>query len=113
LDDVALAQITTVEELDKADSSMSRNDLFKSAFRVGVTHISSMTNTLFLAYTGAALPLLILFLSQQSAFSSPLDAVNNESIATEIVRTLSGSIGIVLAVPISTLIAVWWKKRET
>jgi uncharacterized membrane protein len=109
---LALAQVAAVGELYKADNHMSAKDLFKGAYRIGVTHINAMTNTLFLAYTGASLPLLILFSSEQSAFSSVWQVVSNEAIATEIVRTLIGSIGLVLTVPIATGIAVWWHTRR-
>ena len=66
-----------------------------------------MTNTLFLAYAGVSLPLLVLFISGQSAFSSWGQIISNEAIATEIVRTLAGSIGLILSVPIATVMAVW------
>lgn len=106
LDDIVIAQVTVVEELYDANSRMPRREVFRKAFKVGVAHISSMTNTLFLAYAGAALPLIILYVSGQSAFGSWDVALNNEMIATEIIRTLAGSIGIVLAVPISIFISV-------
>lgn len=112
LDDVVISQVAAVEQLYGADRNMSRFNLFKNAYNIGVSHISSMTNTLFLAYVGVSLPLLILFLSGQSAFSGWSQAINNEEIGTEIVRTLAGSIGLVLAVPLSTLIAVFWIKKN-
>jgi uncharacterized membrane protein len=110
LDDVVIAQVATVEQIEDVDPSLSGMDLFKRSYEVGVSHISSMTNTLFLAYAGVSMPLLILFLSGQSAFSDWTQIINNEAIATEIVRTLAGSIGLILSVPISTAIAVWWTK---
>lgn len=112
LDDVVIAQVATTEEIDKANPVLSRTELLKRSYKVGVSHIASMTNTLFLAYAGVSFPLLILFLSGKSAFLSWTQIINNEAIATEIVRTLSGSIGLILAVPISTLIATWWYKRK-
>jgi uncharacterized membrane protein len=64
--------------------------------------MGTMSNTLILAYTGGALPLLILFL----AYELPLvEIVNLDIIATEIVRALSGSIGLVLSIPITALLA--------
>ncbi|MCD4761370.1 YibE/F family protein, partial [bacterium] len=106
LDDVVISQITTVEQLAGADNNISKRELFKRAYKVGVSHISSMTNTLFLAYAGASLPLLILFVSGQSVFTGWLQVINNEAIATEIVRTIVGSIGLILSVPIATYLAV-------
>lgn len=112
LDDVIISQISAVEELYKANELLSKKEVFKSAYNVGVSHISSMSNTLFLAYTGASFPLLLLFFSGQSAFRGLSDVLNNESIATEIVRTLAGSIGLILAVPISTWMAVMFVKKK-
>ncbi len=112
LDDVVIAQVAVVEQLKSASSGLTGVELFKKSFKVGISHISAMVNTLFLAYAGVSLPLLILFISGQSAFSSSTQALNNEALATEIVRTLTGSIGLILAVPISTVLAVWWYKRK-
>jgi len=112
LDDVVVSQISAVEELNKSNANLSKIHIFKSAYNVGVSHISSMSNTLFLAYAGVSMPLLILFLSGQSAFTNWTQIINNEDIAVEIVRTLAGSIGLILSVPISTALAVWWFKRK-
>lgn len=112
LDDVVISQITAVDELNKANPNQKRKELFVGAYNIGLSHISSMTNTLFLAYAGVAMPLLILFASGQSAFSGWMSIINNENIAEEIVRTITGSIGLILAVPISTILSVWWTKRK-
>jgi len=110
LDDVVISQIALVDEIYKVDPKQNRKEVYKKAFKVGVTHISSMTNTLFLAYAGASLPLLVLFVSGESAFASFGQIINNEAIATEIVRTLTGSIGLILSVPIATGLAVFKNK---
>jgi uncharacterized membrane protein len=107
LDDIVISQVATVEELKRTDPGLGSKELFRRAYSVGVSHIASMTNTLFLAYAGAALPLLILFASGESAVQSWGQAINTELVATEIVRTLAGSIGLVLVVPIATAIAAW------
>ena len=77
--------------------------------RVGRDHVGSIVNTLALAYAGASLPLLILFqLSEQ-----PLaELVGSEVVATEILRTLVGSIGLVAAMPITTGLAAWMAARD-
>jgi len=111
LDDVVISQISSVEQLQEANPNLSKKELYKRSIRIGVDHISSMTNTLFLAYAGAALPLLLLFGqggAQEVGFTA---VINNELIATEIVRTLTGSIGLILAVPISTILAVKYLKK--
>lgn len=111
LDDMVISQVATTEEIYKANNYLTRSKLFKKAYRVGSSHISSMVNTLFLAYAGASLPLLMIFSSEQSPFSSWQHVVNTEAIATEMVRTLCGSIGLILAVPLATALAVWYYKR--
>jgi uncharacterized membrane protein len=70
---------------------------------VGIAHLAATVNTLVFAYLGSALPLLVLFSIQVRGLGFPL---NEEVVAVEVVRTLVGSIGIVLTVPITTAIAV-------
>ncbi|MFA6553449.1 MAG: YibE/F family protein [Patescibacteria group bacterium] len=108
LDDVIISQVVLVKELKQANPSLSNGKVFSQAMKVGVSHMSAMINTLFLAYAGAALPLLILFSVKERPFLTLGQVINNEMVATEIVRTLTGSIGLALAVPISTLLAVYF-----
>jgi uncharacterized membrane protein len=88
--------------LREARPDASTRELYSSALRIGRDHISSTVNTLFLAYAGAALPLLLLFSEAQQSFGS---VVVREAVAVEIVRALVGSIGLVASVPISTWLA--------
>jgi uncharacterized membrane protein len=104
LDDVTVTQTATVWELAAADPVTSRRSLFAAAMRVGRAHVSATVNTLVLAYVGASLPLLV-FLSALG--TSWTEAIFSESVATEIVRGLAGSLGIVAAVPITTALACW------
>jgi len=108
LDDVTVSQSSIVNQLKEADKTLSFGELYRRAMKVGQDHISSMVNTLVLVYTGAALPLLLLFIDNPRPFS---EVVNYEIIADEIVRTLVGSIGLILAVPITTLIAALSLKK--
>lgn len=103
LDDVTVTQAVTVAELNRADPSMSRTALFAAANRVGRAHIASTVNTLVLAYAGASLPLLLLF---TAGGRSTVDLLTSEVVATELVRTAVGSIGILAAVPLTTWLAV-------
>lgn len=103
LDDITISQASIVRELKSANKKLTQNELFKKAMNVGTDHIASLVNTLILVYTGASLPLLLLFITGTSPFS---EVINYEMIADEVVKTLVGSIGLVLAVPITTLIAV-------
>ena len=102
LDDITISQSAIVFQLKKANEKLKFNELYKRAMNIGRDHISSMINTLVLVYTGAALPLLLLFIDNPHPFS---EIANYEIIADEIVRTLVGSIGLILAVPITTVIA--------
>lgn len=105
LDDIVINQISLIEELHRADRSMSWQKLFQRGLKVGVDHISAIVNTLFLAYVGASLPLLLLFSADQLSKYDYSTIINLEVIATEIVRTLTGSLGLIVAVPIATFIA--------
>ena len=102
LDDVTVTQVSAVWELKRARPDADRVDLYRRAVRIGRDHISSTVNTLFLAYAGAALPLLLLF---QEAGQSISSVATREVVAVEIVRALVGSIGLVASVPISTALA--------
>jgi uncharacterized membrane protein len=102
LDDVTVAQAASVYEIKSANPLLTSRQIFSRAMNIGRDHIASTVNTLFLAYAGAALPLLIL-LSLQTEPASVL--VSRDFLSTEIVRTLVGSIGIVASVPITTALA--------
>lgn len=102
LDDITISQSAIVFQLKEANSKLKFNDLYKRAMDIGQDHISSMVNTLILVYTGAALPLLLLFINNPHPFT---EIINYEMIADEIIRTLVGSIGLILSVPITTFIA--------
>jgi len=110
LDDVSITQSSVVQELKRANSSFGFVDLYQRALKVGRDHVGSLVNTLAFAYAGTALPLLILF----SFSTSPLFViVNQEIIAAEIVRIMVGSIGLVMAVPLTTALAAWYFKNHT
>jgi uncharacterized membrane protein len=102
LDDVTMTQAATVTELNEASPSLSRTVLAKRSMNVGRSHISATVNTLFLAYVGASLPLIVLFAAGRQ---DPLLTASMEIVAVEIVRAVVGSIGIVLAVPLTTAVA--------
>ncbi len=103
LDDVTVTQAATVEELHRSDPTAGRRALIAGAMRVGRSHIAATVNTLMLAYLGVGLPLLLLF---ALAGQDPLTVLNGEVVAVEVIRALVGSIGIVAAVPLTTLVAV-------
>lgn len=102
LDDLVTSQSAAVVEIHDANPVLGFRAVFNKAMRVGRDHVAATVNTLVLAYTGASLPLLLMFTLAQGSYGYLL---NSEFIAEEIVRTLVGSLGLMAAVPISTLIA--------
>lgn len=110
LDDITTAQSAVVLELKKANPAFKLKDLYFRSINVGREHIASLVNTLVLAYAGASFPLLLLFVMDSNRPWWVI--INGENIMEEIIRTLSGSMTLVLAVPITTLLAAWyWSKR--
>lgn len=107
LDDVTIGQAATVAELKSANATLDFAELYRRGMSVGREHIASLINTLFLAYAGIALPVILYLFAFQSQIPLWL-TLNGEPIAEEIVRTMVGSIGIILAVPITTLLAAYY-----
>jgi uncharacterized membrane protein len=102
LDDVTVTQSSAVWELHLANPAASVRELYGAGIRIGRDHIASTVNTLVLAYVGASLPLLVVY---SLAGSQLQDVLTSEVVAQEVVRTLVGSIGLVAAVPVTTLLA--------
>jgi uncharacterized membrane protein len=102
LNDVTVTQASSVWEIKESQPNYSYKELFVSGMRIGRDHIASTVYTLLFTYAGAALPtlLLIVLADRPSGF-----ILSSEAISQEIVRTLVGSIGLVLAVPITTILA--------
>lgn len=110
LDDVTTAQTATVAELHHANNKLDWLELYKRGLSVGREHITSLVNTLVLAYVGASLPLVLLFTVNTQI---PLwVTLNSEVIAEEVARTLVGSATLVLAVPIATLLAALYYSKK-
>jgi uncharacterized membrane protein len=102
LDDVTIGQASATFELKRANPALDWRRLYQHGMVVGRDHIASMINTLMMAYVGAALPLLLLMTTSSASLGQTL---NREFLAEEIIRTLVGSLGLILAVPITSLIA--------
>jgi uncharacterized membrane protein len=102
LDDITISQASAVNELRRANPDLSPLEVYRRAMNIGRDHVASTVNTLVLAYVGAALPLLLLFAIYPRPF---MQVVNSEFVAEEIVRTLVGSLGLVLSVPITTFLS--------
>jgi uncharacterized membrane protein len=103
LNDVTVTQASAVWELHATDPTQSRARLFAAGMRIGRDHIASTVYTLVFAYAGTALPVLLLITIAQAPLGGVL---TSEPLAEEIARTLVGAIGLVLAVPLTTAVAV-------
>jgi len=102
LNDVTITQASAIWEIHGHAPHLGVRALFSSGMRVGRDHLASTVYTIAFAYAGAALPTLILIDLYQQPWAQVL---TSGQIAEEIVRTLVGSIGLILAIPVTTLIA--------
>lgn len=103
LDDIAVTQAAVVTELYDSNKNMGRREVYRRALRVGREHVGALVNTLVLAYAGVSLPLLLYFYMSPLSFWS---LINSEIFATEIIRAIIGSMGLIMTVPIVTGLAV-------
>ncbi len=110
LDDIVVAQVSVVEQLLSVEKKMGKQELYFRALEVGKDHVASLVNTLVLAYAGTSLPLFLLFFVNKDI--PTWVKINDQTVAEEIVRTITGSIGLVLAVPVTTLLAVVLLKQK-
>lgn len=102
LNDVAISQAVTVDELREVNPGLSRRELYVRTMRIGVAHLAANVNTLVFAYLGAGLPLLVLLAVQVGNITL---AANEEFISVEVVRAVVGAIGVLAAVPLTTGLA--------
>lgn len=110
LDDICVGQSSAIFELVQANRDLGWQALFRHSLTIGRDHAAASVNTLLLAYAGTSLPLLLLF----ALYQEPLWLrLNSEPVAEEIVRTLVGSMGLLLAVPITGLLASLWASWQT
>ena len=102
LTDITIVQASVIRELAHVNPDFGLAELYRRGMNVGLDHVGSLVNTLVLAYTGAALPLLVLLTLNDVGL---VRALNLELVASEVVHTLVGSVGLILAVPFTTLVA--------
>ncbi|MDE0099915.1 MAG: YibE/F family protein [Truepera sp.] len=102
LTDITIVQASVVRELAHANPDFGARELYRRGMNVGLDHVGSLVNTLVMAYTGAALPLLVLLTLSDFSLARVL---NLELVTSEIIQILVGSIGLILGVPITTYLA--------
>ncbi len=109
--DVGMSVSSAMYEVEEAKPHIKTSELMRAGMNVGKDLMGTMANTLILAYTGGAIHLMLLFLAYEIPFA---EIINQDMIASEVVRALSGSIGLVFTVPITSLVAstIGRKKAE-
>jgi uncharacterized membrane protein len=107
LNDVTITQASAIWQLREVSPEITWRELYTRGMSVGRDHIASTVYTIVFAYAGAALPLLLLFeLSPQPLWTT----VTSSAVAEEVIRTLVGAIGLVLAVPVTTAAGAFFAK---
>lgn len=106
--DVAMSISSTIEEVKNANPMLKMRELVAAGMNVGRDVMGTMANTLILAYAGSALPLMILYLAYQTP---TVRIFSSELIATEVIRAITGSIGLICAVPLTALIAGFFAEQ--
>ena len=100
--DVSMSIASAMDEIQRVGTNMTLKSLFESGMNVGKDVMGTMANTLILAYTGTSIPLLLVFMTYEQPF---IKLINLDFLATELIRALSGSIGLVLAIPITAIVS--------
>ncbi len=102
--DIAMDVAASMEEIKIKKPSIGSRELIVSGFNIGKAVIGTMTTTLLLAYSGGYLTLLMLFMTKNASF---IRIINLKIVSAEIMRTVVGSIGLVIVAPITAIIAGW------
>ncbi|MEL7567049.1 MAG: YibE/F family protein [Dehalobacterium sp.] len=106
--DVGMSIASSIEEVWKTNPRVSSIRLFGAGLNVGRDIIGTMANTLILAYVGSSLPILLLFIAERT---SSIVILNSELVSTEVVRAISGTIGLLFTVPITSFFAASLQKH--
>ncbi|RCX13229.1 putative membrane protein [Anaerobacterium chartisolvens] len=100
--DVGMSIASAVFEIHDSNPRMDRSRLFKSGMNIGRDVMGTMSNTLILAFAGGAFSTILLIM----AYAMPYRQIMNlDVISTELIQGMSGSIGIILTVPITSFIS--------
>jgi uncharacterized membrane protein len=98
--DISMSVASSMNEIVIHNPTINIKDLMLSGLNVGRDVMGTMTNTLILAYTGSSMSILLVFFAYKTSI---MEIMNLDVIATEIVRSISGSIGLILSVPCTAL----------
>lgn len=106
--DVCISIASSINEIIVANPFMLRRDLFRSGMNIGRDIMGTMANTLILAYVGTSIFLILVFFMNGIPY---FDIINMDAIATEIVRALGGTIGLILCIPLTAYVASVFEKK--
>ncbi|WP_088226194.1 YibE/F family protein [Desulfosporosinus sp. FKB] len=107
--DIAITISSSIEEIYKKNPFIEKKLLLNSAMEIGKDIMGTMTNTLVLAYFSGSIPMILLWLKNDYPFSE----IININLSLEIIRILTGSIGIVISIPITIYISSILLKKQT
>ena len=100
--DVGMSIASVVFEIHEKIPELSKADLYKSGMNVGKDIIGTMANTLILAFAGGSLCVMIILMAYDMPY---FRAINLNTVSTEIIQGLSGSIGLILTLPITSIVS--------
>lgn len=107
--DVAMSIASSINEITEANPLLSTMDLFRSGMNIGRDVMGTMANTLILAYAGTSMFLLLVFFVNDVPY---IDIMNMDMIATEIVRAVAGTMGLIMSIPITALVSSILEKKR-
>lgn len=107
--DVGMSVASAASEITVANPNIRPYQLTRAALNVGRDIMGTMSNTLVLAYVGGAMPLLLLLVGNEMEW---LKIINLDLIATEVVRGIAGSIGLIISIPVTAAVAGFLMGRK-
>jgi uncharacterized membrane protein len=107
--DVCMSIASAINEITSANPLLSKVELFKSGMIIGKDVMGTMINTLILAYVGASVFLILIFMVNDIPI---IDILNMDLVATEIVRALAGTIGLICAIPLTAFVSATIEKKN-
>jgi len=108
--DAAMAVASAVREVRRANPKMTTAQLITAGMNVGTDVLGTMANTLIFAYLGLRIMLIMAFAGTSILSGNKMELMSAETVAAEILRLLAGSIGLVLTIPITAVVAASWDK---
>ena len=107
--DVGISIASAMHEIKSVNPEIKKGELIKAGMNVGKDIMATMSNTLILAYAGGSLQLMLLFMAYDVSFK---EIINRDIIASEVVRSMAGSIGLIFTIPITAVVTGMLSERS-